>query len=213
MNTKRHPIVVALTGASGAVYGVRLLEVLLRAGRRIHLTLSPAAVEVLQQELQRQVRLDAFALPDLLGAEAAALAALGQVEYHHFRNFQAGIASGSFLTAGMAICPCSMGTVAAIAHGLSENLIHRAADVVLKEQKRLVLAPRETPLNPIHLGHMLTLSKIGVSIMPPVPAFYNRPETLEDMVNHFVARVLDQFGIETTITERWHARPGPPDSD
>src|SRR5262249_9131914 len=119
-------LVLALTGASGAPYGVRLLETLLRAGRTVHLTLSPAGVQALQEEPDRRVRLDAFDPRDLLG-DAAALAADGQVRYHHFRDFGAGIASGSFLTAGMVICPCSMGTAAAIAHGLSENLIHRAA--------------------------------------------------------------------------------------
>src|SRR5262245_8953485 len=117
-------LVVAVTGASGAPYGVRLLEVLIRAGRTVHLTVSPAAVEVARQELDRHVALDQFRLEDLLG-EAAALAAPGQVEYHHHRDFRAGIASGSFLTAGMVVCPCSMGTVSAIAHGLSQNLIHR----------------------------------------------------------------------------------------
>src|ERR1043166_7142053 len=143
-------LVLAMTGASGAPYGVRLLEVLLRAGRVVHLTLSPAAVQVLEQELDRRVRLDAFALGDLLG-EAADLAAPGQVQYHDHRDFRAGIASGSFLTAGMAVCPCSMGAVAAIAHGLSQNLIHRAADVHLKERRKLVLVPRETPLGRVQL--------------------------------------------------------------
>src|SRR5262249_21945187 len=119
-------LVLALTGASGAPYGVRLLEVLVRAGRTVHLTLSPAAALVIEQDLDRRVRLDHFQLSDLMG-ETAALAQPGQVSYYDYRNFRAGIASGSFLTAGMAICPCSMGTVAAIAHGLSQNLIHRAA--------------------------------------------------------------------------------------
>src|SRR4051794_36088881 len=119
-------LVVAMTGASGAPYGVRLLEVLLRAGRTVHLVISPAAVQVIQQELDREVRLERFRLEDLLGA-----AAPGPVHYHDYRDFRAGIASGSFLTGGMVICPCSMGTAAAVAHGLSQNLIHRAADVHL----------------------------------------------------------------------------------
>src|SRR5262245_63086524 len=131
-------LVVALTGASGTPYGVRLLEVLLRAGRSVHLSLSPAAVEVAERELGRVVRLDHFDPADLLGEEADA-ARPGRLHYHHFRDFSAGIASGSFLTAGMAVCPCSLGTAAAIAHGLSENLIHRAADVHLKERRKLVL--------------------------------------------------------------------------
>src|SRR5438270_9465051 len=123
-------LVVAMTGASGAPYGLRLLEVLLRAGRTVHLTLSPAAVQVLEQELDRHVQLGRFQLRDLLGATAD-LAAPEQVRYHDHRDFRAGIASGSFPTGGMVVCPCSMGTVAAIAHGLSQNLIHRAADVHL----------------------------------------------------------------------------------
>src|SRR4051794_17474015 len=126
-------LVLAMTGASGTPYGVRLLEVLLRAGRTVHLTLSPAGAEVLEQELDRHVRLNDFELSDLLGEEPKQ-ALPGHVHYHDYRDFHAGIASGSFLTAGMVICPCSMGTVGAIAHGLSQNLIHRAADVHLKER-------------------------------------------------------------------------------
>ena len=143
-------LVVAFTGASGAPYGVRLLEVLLHAGRTVHLTLSPAAVEVIERELNRTVQLGRFELRDLLG-DSPALDFADRVFYHDYRNFQAGIASGSFLTGGMVVCPCSMGTVGAIAHGLSQNLIHRAADVHLKEKRRLVLVPRETPLHLIQL--------------------------------------------------------------
>src|ERR1019366_6021904 len=125
-------LVVAMTGASGARYGVRLLEVLIRAGRTVHLMLSPAAVQVIQQEMDRRINLEQFHLSDLLGPFADETAGK-QIVYHDYRDFMAGIASGSFLTAGMVICPCSSGTVAAIAHGLSQNLIHRAADVHLKE--------------------------------------------------------------------------------
>src|SRR5439155_410945 len=131
-------LVLAMTGASGAPYGVRLLEVFLRAGRTVHLTLSPSAVEVLKQELDRHVRLDEFDLVDLLG-EASNLASPNQVHYHHYRDFRAGIASGSFLTGGMVVCPCSMGTVAGSAHGLSQDLTHRAPDVHLKGRRRLFL--------------------------------------------------------------------------
>src|SRR2546430_1649801 len=123
-------LVLALTGASGSVYGTRLLEVLLRAGRTVHLCISPAAVEVMERELGRSVHLDQFDPHDLLGEEMPG--GPGCIVYHHYRNFQAGIASGSFLTGGMVVCPCSMGTAAAIAHGLSQNLIHRAADIHLK---------------------------------------------------------------------------------
>jgi flavin prenyltransferase len=195
-------LVVALTGASGSPYGVRLLEVLLRAGRTVHLTMSPAAVEVLQRELGRTIRLDRFELTDLMG-EAAALAAPGQVRYHHFRDFQAGIASGSFLTGGMTICPCSMGTVAAIAHGLSENLIHRAADVHLKERRKLVLVPRETPLHLIQLRNLTACAEAGAVVLPAMPAFYTLPRTLQDCVDFIVARVCDQFGVEHQLLRRW----------
>jgi 4-hydroxy-3-polyprenylbenzoate decarboxylase len=195
-------LVLALTGASGSAYGVRLLEVLLRAGRTVHLTISPAGAEVLQQEMDRAVRLDRFDLADLLG-DAAALAAPGQVQYHHFRDFRAGIASGSFLTAGMAVCPCSMGTVAAIAHGLSENLIHRAADVHLKERRRLVLVPRETPLHLVQLRNLALCAEAGAVVLPAMPAFYTRPRGLQDVVDFIVGRVCDQLGVEHQLFHRW----------
>jgi 4-hydroxy-3-polyprenylbenzoate decarboxylase len=195
-------LVLAFTGASGAPYGVRLLEVLLQAGRMIHLTLSPAAVEVIEQELGRRVHLERFELTDLLGASAA-LAKKGQVQYHHFRNFRAGIASGSFLTAGMAICPCSMGTVAAIAHGLSQNLIHRAADVHLKERRRLVLVPRETPLHLVQLRNLAACAEAGAVVLPAMPAFYTLPQSLQDAIDFVAGRVCDQLGVEHRLLRRW----------
>jgi 4-hydroxy-3-polyprenylbenzoate decarboxylase len=194
-------LVLALTGASGAPYGVRLLEVLLRLGRTVHLTISPAAVEVMEQELDRRVRLDQFEMGQLLGDVAVGLP--GRVEYHHYRNFQAGIASGSFLTAGMAVCPCSMGTVAAIAHGLSQNLIHRAADVHLKERRKLILVPRETPLNVIQMRNLAACAEAGAVVLPAMPAFYTRPRTLQDQVDFIVGRVCDQFGVEHQLLRRW----------
>ena len=195
-------LVLAMTGASGAPYGVRLLEVLLRAGRTIHLTLSPSAVQVLEQELDRHVRLDQFELAHLLG-EASKLAAADQVHYHHYRDFRAGIASGSFLTGGMVVCPCSMGTVAAIAHGLSQNLIHRAADVHLKERRRLILVPRETPLNSLQLGNLAICAEAGAVVLPAMPAFYTRPRSLQDMTDFIVGRICDQLGIEHGLLRRW----------
>jgi 4-hydroxy-3-polyprenylbenzoate decarboxylase len=197
-------LVLALTGASGAPYGVRLLEVLLRAGRTVHLTLSPAAVEVAQREIQRTVRLDRFDLADLLG-DRAADAGPGRVCYHHFRDFGAGIASGSFLTAGMVVCPCSMGTAAAIAHGLSQNLIHRAADVHLKEKRKLVLVPRETPLHLLQLRNLAACAEAGAVVLPAMPAFYTLPRSVEDMVDFVVGRVCDQFGVEHALLRRWGA--------
>src|SRR5437667_11093670 len=162
-------LVLAITGASGAPYGVRLLEVLLQAGRTVHLSISPSAVEVIERELDRHVRVDRFELSDLMGSDSPRG---GEVRYHHFQNFQAGIASGSFLTAGMVICPCSMGTVAAIAHGVSENLIQRAADVHLKERRKLVLVPRETPLGLVTLRNMVAATEAGAVVLPAMPAFY-----------------------------------------
>ncbi|HLJ97092.1 MAG TPA: flavin prenyltransferase UbiX [Gemmataceae bacterium] len=195
-------LVLAMTGASGAPYGVRLLEVLLQAGRTVHLTLSPAAAEVLEQELDRKVLLDQFALADLLG-EASHLVTQGLVRYHHYRDFRAGIASGSFLTAGMVVCPCSMGTVAAIAHGLSQNLIHRAADVHLKEHRRLILMPRETPLHAIQLRNLALCAEAGAVVLPAMPAFYTRPRSLQDAVDFIVGRICDQLGVEHGLVRRW----------
>ena len=192
-------LVMAMTGASGMPYGVRLLEVLLAAGRTIHLTLSPAAVQVIEQELDRRVRLDRFELKDLLGDRGNP----GQVRYYHYMDFRAGIASGSFLTGGMVICPCSMGTLAVIAHGLSQNLIHRAADVHLKERRRLVLVPRETPLNVVQLKNMTACVEAGAVVLPAMPAFYTRPQTLADAVDFIVGRICDQLGVEHNLLKRW----------
>lgn len=193
-------VVVAITGASGAPYGVRLLRVLLAAGRTVHLSLSPAAVEVIRCELGVTVRLDAFDPAPLLGDAPA-----GKLHYHHFRDFSAGIASGSFLTAGMAVCPCSMGTVAAIAHGTSGNLIHRAADVHLKERRKLVLVPRETPLGLVQLRNLTACVEAGAVVLPAMPAFYTNPRGVEDMVDFVVGRVCDQLGVEHGLLKRWGA--------
>lgn len=205
-------LVLALTGASGAPYGVRLLEVLLQAGRTVHLTMSPAAAEVFAREVERTVRLDRFSLADLLG-DSPALAREGQVCYHHFRDFGAGIASGSFLTGGMVVCPCSMGTVAAVAHGLGQNLIHRAADVHLKENRKLVLVPRETPLHLIQLRNLVACAEAGAVVLPAMPAFYTRPRTLADAVDFIVGRVCDQLGIEHHLLRRWGDEESPDAAD
>ncbi len=195
-------LVLALTGASGAPYGVRLLEVLLRAGRVVHLVLSPSAAQVIEQELDRRVRLDRFDLADLLGACAAEFDS-EQVCYHHFMDFRAGIASGSFLTAGMIVCPCSMGTASAIAHGLSQNLIHRAADVHLKERRPLVLVPRETPMHLIQLRNLTACAEAGAVVLPAMPAFYTRPQSLQDAIDFIVGRICDQLHIEQHLLPRW----------
>ena len=197
-------LVVAVTGASGSPYGIRLVEVLLRAGRTVHLTVSPAAVEVFDREVGRVLRLGEGEFdPRALLGDAAEGLDLARLRYHHFRNFQAGIASGSFLTGGMVICPCSMGTLAAIAHGVSENLIHRAADVHLKERRKLVLVPRETPLGLIQLRNMAAAAEAGAVVLPAMPAFYTRPRSVADMVDFVVARVCDQLAVPHNLLERW----------
>jgi 4-hydroxy-3-polyprenylbenzoate decarboxylase len=200
-----HDLVLAMTGASGAVYGTRLLEVLLLAHRRVHLVISSAATQVIAQELDRQVRLEPFRLADLLGTETSARlgSAAELVQYHDHQDFRAGIASGSFLTAGMVVCPCSMGTAAAIAHGLSQNLIHRAADVHLKERRKLVLVPRETPLGLVQLRNLTTCAEAGAVVLPAMPAFYTKPAKVEDMVDFVVGRICDQLGVEHHLFQRW----------
>ena len=195
-------LVLAITGASGSPYAVRLLETLLRAGRTVHLVISPAGAEVALQELERRIDLANFRLADLLGPAVETLPA-ERVRYHDYRDFRAGIASGSFLTAGMVVCPCSMGTVAAIAHGLSQNLIHRAADVHLKERRKLILVPRETPLHAVQLRNLATCAEVGAVVLPAMPAFYTRPKTLDDMVNFIVGRICDQLGVPHDLLARW----------
>jgi flavin prenyltransferase len=201
-------LVIAMTGASGAPYGVRLVEVLLRAGRTVHLTISPAAVQVFEQEVSRALQLDEHEFdprvllgPSIVGLDPARL------HYHHYRNFRAGIASGSFLTGGMVICPCSMGTLAAVAHGVSENLIHRAADVHLKERRKLVLVPRETPLGLIQLRNMAAVVEAGAVVLPAMPAFYTRPRSIDDMVDFVVGRICDQLGVAHGLLTRWGESP------
>lgn len=197
-------LVVAFTGASGSPYGVRLVEVLLRATRTVHLTISPAAVQVLESELGCRISLaaDEFSPAVLLGSRASGLN-LARLHYHHYRDFRAGIASGSFLTGGMVICPCSGGTLAAIAHGHSENLIHRAADVHLKERRKLILVPRETPLGLAALRNMVAVTEAGAVVLPAMPAFYTRPRNLEDLVDFIVARICDQLGVDHHLSRRW----------
>lgn len=195
----KHDLVVAMTGASGSAYAVRLLEVLLAAGHTVHLTISPAAVEVFEAEIGGTISLDekTFDPRTLVKGDASNL------KYHHYRNFHAGIASGSFLTGGMVVCPCSMGTVAAIAQGLSQNLIHRAADVHLKERRKLILVPRETPLGLVQLRNLTAAAEAGAVILPAMPAYYTKPKTIDDMVNFIVARICDQLGVEHQLLKRW----------
>jgi 4-hydroxy-3-polyprenylbenzoate decarboxylase len=185
--TEPRRVIVGMTGATGTIFGVRLLQVLQGTGVETHLVMSKWAARTLVEETSytaeqvQQLATRVYALGD----QGAALS------------------SGSFLTDGMIVVPCSMRTLAAIAHGLGDNLIHRAADVILKERRRLVLAIREAPLSDIHLENMLKLSRMGVVICPPVPAFYNRPQTIDDIVNYSVARLLDQLDIHLDVHDRW----------
>ena len=210
-------LVVAITGASGSAYAVRLLETLLRAGRNVHLTISPSAAEVMERELDRKIRLDAFDPNELLGDPADVLgepppASWGRrLHYHHYRDFGAGIASGSFLTGGMVICPCSMGTAAAVAHGLSQNLIHRAADVHLKERRKLILAPRETPLHLIQLRNLVACAEAGAVVLPASPAFYTKPQSIQDLVDFVVGRICDQLAVPHHLLRRWGEEGAPAD--
>jgi 4-hydroxy-3-polyprenylbenzoate decarboxylase len=183
-------IVVAITGATGAIFGVRTLEALGAAGVETHLVLSTWG----QQTVEHETGLTF----DDLRRRAAVV--------HGSGNMAATVSSGSFRTAGMIVAPCSMRTAAAIALGHGENLVHRAADVTLKERRKLVLVPRETPLSEVHLENLLKLARMGVAIVPPMPAFYNHPASIDDIVNHIVARVLDQFDIDARFAKRWDGR-------
>jgi 4-hydroxy-3-polyprenylbenzoate decarboxylase len=197
-------LVMAVTGASGSPYAVRLLELLLRAKRVVHLVISPAATEVFEQELGIKLSADVASFNPLqfLGSSAEGLD-LSLLKFHNHRDFRAGIASGSFPTAGMVICPCSMGTVASIAHGISQNLIHRAADVHLKERRKLILVPRETPLGVIQLRNLTQLAEAGATILPAMPGFYNKPQSIGELVDFVVGRICDQLGVECSLTKRW----------
>lgn len=180
-------IIVGISGATGAIYGIRILEALKQIHVETHLILSSWAEKTIA--IETDYTLD----------EVKTLA----TRVHNSSNQAAIISSGSFKTDGMIVAPCSMKSLAAISHGYADNLLSRAADVILKEKRKLVLIPRETPLNAIHLENMLKLSRLGVCILPPMPAFYNHPKNVDDIVNHTVARTLDQFGIDNSMTKRW----------
>lgn len=204
-------IVVAVSGASGAAYARRLVGVLLRAGAAVHLTISPAATQVFEQELNVRLDTQQFDPRLFLGEELAnsedQAQLLTSLNYYHSRDFMAGMASGSFKTAGMVVCPCSMGTLGALANGLSTNLIHRAADVHLKERRKLILVPRETPLSSIQLENMKRLVDAGAVVLPAMPGFYHQPQTIDDLINFIVVRICDHLGIETDLMQRWGTAP------
>ncbi len=180
-------IVLAISGATGAIYGIKLLEELNAAGVETQLIVSDSAQKTIEMETD-------YSQDDI-----------GKMASQQFPNsdIAAPPASGSFLHHGMVIAPCSMKTLSAIANGYADNLINRAADVTIKEKRKLVLLVRETPLSPIHLENMLKLARLGVVIMPPVPSFYNLPNTIEDMIKQLTGRIFDQLGIENSLVKRW----------
>jgi 4-hydroxy-3-polyprenylbenzoate decarboxylase len=223
------PIVLAITGASGATYAVRLLEVLIATGYDVHLSISPSGRAVIKQELDLNVDLDSFQPSSLLLGDVVwagdskldmlrAMAGIssedssvlsvregepGKIHYHHFEDYFAPIASGSFLTSGMVVCPCSVSTLSSIARAASDNLIHRAAEVHLKERRPLVLVPRETPLSAIHLENMRRAVEAGAVVLPAMPGWYHGVKTIRDLVDFIVARICDQLKVPNTLIRRW----------
>lgn len=195
------PVTLAMTGASGAQYGLRLLECLLRAGCPVHFMISKAALLVVATETELQLPPKPEALRQALCRHLGCDPALLQV--HGREDWMAPVASGSGAPTRMVVCPASTGTLSAIACGASNNLIERAADVMLKERRQLILVTREMPLSTLHLQHMLTLSQMGVTIMPASPGFYRQPKSVGDLVDFVVARILDHLGIEQTMVARW----------
>ncbi len=216
-------LVLAITGASGAPYAMRLLEVLLAAGEEVHLTISPAGQAVLKTEIGREVDLNAFRLQDLLPLGKQETAASfhmptqsrghgtppaftdPSVHYWHYQNLMAPIASGSHRTRGMVICPCSGGTLAAVSHSLGTNLIHRAAEVHLKERRKLILVPRETPLSLPQIDNMRRVTEAGAVVLPASPGFYHGVQSVQDLIDFVVARICDQLGVDHTLMRRWGA--------
>lgn len=180
-------IIVGISGATGSIFGIRILQKLREAGVQSHLVLSPWAIANIPYETGYTVK-DVEAMADAV---------------YSYKDQAARISSGSFQVDGMVVAPCSMKTLASIRIGMADNLLTRSADVILKERKKLLLMTRETPLSSIHLENMLELSRMGVMILPPMPAFYNHPASIEELVDHIVFRALDQFGIVTTAAKRW----------
>jgi 4-hydroxy-3-polyprenylbenzoate decarboxylase len=201
-------IMLAFTGASGMPYGLRLLECLLAADTSVWLAYSPAAQIVAKQECDLVLPTQPREATRILGARFGARD--GRLTVFGNDDWNAPVASGSNPADAMAICPCTMGALAAIATGLADNLIERAADVMLKERRPLVLVPRETPLSAIHLENMLKLARAGAAIVPPAPGFYDHPESLADLVDFVVARVLDQLGVPHRLGPRWGERKSGP---
>jgi 4-hydroxy-3-polyprenylbenzoate decarboxylase len=198
-----HPIVLGITGASGAIYAVRLLDVLRTAGREVHVSISPSGRDVIRQELKFEIDLERFDIRHLGLSEKGGQ--FGAIRYYPYQDFMAPMASGSFLTAGMVICPCSGTTLSAVAAGAAGNLIQRAAEVHLKERRKLVLVPRETPLSLAHIDNMRRVTEAGAVVLPASPGWYHGVESVQDLVDFVVARICDQLGVEHSLTKRWGA--------
>lgn len=196
MTAQRRPIVMAVTGASGAPYAVRLLESLVECGHPVSLIVSDHGRRLLETEMGIA---SVAALRERVGATRWD----ATVHVYDDRDRGAAPASGSALSAGMVICPCSMGTISAVAVGASRSLVERAADVTLKERRRLIVVPRETPYSAVHLENMLSLTRAGAVVMPASPGFYHRPASVDDLVAFIVARVLDHLGVEHALVPRW----------
>lgn len=190
-------LVVGITGASGSIYGIRLIETLLDLEYNVHLVISNAGWRVLKEEMDWDVTNRDAVLEEKFGNRA------GSLIYHPVSDIGASIASGSYLADGMIIMPCSMGTLSSIAQGSSDNLMSRAADVMMKEGRTLILVPRETPLHAIHLENMLKLSRLGVRMIPAMPAFYYKPQTMDELILFLVGKVLDSLRIPHQLFTRW----------
>lgn len=194
-------LIVAITGASGSVYAERFLRVLAQENHRVYLVITGPGQQVVEYELGWQLPAEPKVVEEYLGSLLAF--PKGNFRYFHWEDIGAMIASGSAKTDGMVVIPCTMSTVAGIAHGQSGNLVERAADIMLKEGRPLIVVPRETPLSQLHLQNMLKLAQLGVRVVPAMPAFYQRPQSIDDLVNFMVGRVLDLLNIEHNLFERW----------
>ncbi len=194
-----YPWIIAVTGASGTVYARRLIAVLLKEIPEVELEVvfSEPALRVMREEEGLKVSPNTLKIAEVLELDTP------RVRIHNNRDIGASIASGSYPTSGMVVVPCSMSSLAAIAHGYAENLIHRAADVVIKERRKLILVPRETPLSEIHLRNMLDLVRLGAQMVPAMPGFYHQPKTIDDIVEMMVMRIIDQMGLRVEIASRW----------
>ncbi len=208
----KHPIVIGITGASGAIYAVRLLDVLRASGHDVHLSISPSGRDILAHELKLKIDLKHLDSAGLLKCNPFRCAsdesvgqsnAPGKLHYFDYQDFMAPMASGSFLSAGMVICPCSGTTLSAVATGAASNLIQRAAEVHLKERRKLVLVPRETPLSLAHIENMRRVTQAGGVVLPASPGWYYEVNSIHDLVDFIVARICDQLGVEHSLTRRW----------